>query len=1040
VAAAQVGAVLLGAHALAATGTAISPPLPVDWRTTAHAPRASAPEHNAIMTSLTPELTLVLPPLPVWFCHAAARWQVSGDGWTSVVYDSGDIPGTATNHILREGLVKPGGRYAWRARLLSAQGAVTPWTAPAQFEIAPWACACRADAACTAGMSVGTLTALTGGGVPQWYGWDIDGDGAADVAGPGESSIALAHPDRLTQPVRLTVSNIAGAVAHARWRYAAAAVHNEKPFPPLALADSGRLTADFSTPACTGVAPWLVQFHDASSATASAWSWDLNGDSVPDATAQFPAYLYATAGTYHVTLTVQDARGGVASCTRREYLHVWPPVAAHFTAEPPVHAVGAPVTLRDCSPGQPCWWSWSSPAMTGWVCHVQHPVVRFTAPGFTTLQLTVSNRFGASTTIVTNAIKTAGATPWHFVSPAGRRMAPYTNWDTAATCVQPAIDAADPYDTIMIAPGTYRARGTPRDGTNLMVLEKPVDIIGVGNPVLDGGGRMRCAWLAAGSITGVRFVHGNASGGGGAGRGGGVLCAGPVLITNCASVNCAAQEGGGAWIDGGALLTGCAITGNHAHIGGGLVLRAGSSVDAVQVAGNHACVAGGGAYLPDGATLVAAQVYNNQAPVFPEVYAALPRDEPAVRLASPANQQPASSLPAMPPCIARLQVAARPASSLLDVWYDVAGGSGEYLKVTALVSTNGGRSYTVKPRACHGAGYGMIRRGAGQWFAWDAREVCDGARMEAVRLLLCASDAAVPPGMCYVPPGPFAMGDSYHEGWPPELPVHPVAVAGFFMDQHEVPKTLWDTVRSWAWARGYDFANNGFAIISNHPVNLINWYDCVKWCNARSELEGLPPVYFADERTTHVYRTGQALPMVVCWNAPGYRLPTEAEWEKAARGGLPGHHYPWPSRGGNWSNHVDGGMCNYWHSDDPFDNGTTPCGFYNGRQFPPGDMMTNGFGLCDMAGNVWEWCWDWYDAAWYAQAAATNANTRGPGAGRPLELGLGEEHTGQGTCRVLRGGAWRYKPRFHRCAFRNYALPFLTMPFAGFRCVRAPDP
>ncbi len=291
-----------------------------------------------------------------------------------------------------------------------------------------------------------------------------------------------------------------------------------------------------------------------------------------------------------------------------------------------------------------------------------------------------------------------------------------------------------------------------------------------------------------------------------------------------------------------------------------------------------------------------------------------------------------------------------------------------------------------------------------------------------VRVIADDGSAPGPPpaGMALIPAGSFQMGRQSGSGGSDELPVHTVTLSAFYLDQFEVTKALWDDVQTWGASNGYTDLPAGGGQGAFHPVHMVDWYHMVKWCNARSEKEGLNPVNYTDATKTTVYRTGDIdlAEEFVNWAGNGYRLPTEAEWEKAARGTLVGNTYP-------WGNTIGGGDANYSGSGDPFEGGfpdTTPVGYYDGDQVPTGVNRANGYGLYDMAGNMLEWCWDWYDLNWYGNAGATTADTRGPATG---------------SLRVLRGGRWSDSAGSLRCASREYvSLPQLANTFYGFRCAR----
>jgi formylglycine-generating enzyme required for sulfatase activity len=285
------------------------------------------------------------------------------------------------------------------------------------------------------------------------------------------------------------------------------------------------------------------------------------------------------------------------------------------------------------------------------------------------------------------------------------------------------------------------------------------------------------------------------------------------------------------------------------------------------------------------------------------------------------------------------------------------------------------------------------------------------ARLEAAGL------AEVPAGMVLIPAGDFVMGDTFGEGYSVELPLHTVTVSAFYMGETEVTKTQWDAVHGWAVTNGYAFENTGSGKAGNHPVHTVNWYDCVKWANARSEMEGLSPCYLAETTTGTVYRAGALAPTVDRY-ASGYRLPTEAEWEKAARGGAPGTRFPWT--GVNTIQHT---RANYWADAGGYEYDTSAQdGFHPDYDDDPepytspvGTFAPNGYGLYDMGGNVWEWCEDVYVDSYEGAPTDGSAQTSG------------------GSKRVHRGGGWKSSARNVRSAGRLGHLPSSPYRNLGFR-------
>ncbi len=229
-----------------------------------------------------------------------------------------------------------------------------------------------------------------------------------------------------------------------------------------------------------------------------------------------------------------------------------------------------------------------------------------------------------------------------------------------------------------------------------------------------------------------------------------------------------------------------------------------------------------------------------------------------------------------------------------------------------------------------------------------------------------------------IPAGRFTMGDEKEIDATP----HEVSVSSFYMDTHPVTQAEYEAVMGENPSRWKGAGN---------PVEQMRWSDAAKYCNARSKLERLQPCY--DLNTWECN-----------FEASGYRLPTEAEWEYACRAGT---------------------QTAYFFGNDPaklrdyawFDQNA------GGKPHPVGQKPPNPWGLYDMHGNVWEWCNDFYKVDYYQESP--RENPRGPKTG---------------DTKVVRGGAWKFSAESCRCGYRynedpGYADVCFGYDIYGFRCV-----
>jgi formylglycine-generating enzyme required for sulfatase activity len=311
-----------------------------------------------------------------------------------------------------------------------------------------------------------------------------------------------------------------------------------------------------------------------------------------------------------------------------------------------------------------------------------------------------------------------------------------------------------------------------------------------------------------------------------------------------------------------------------------------------------------------------------------------------------------------------------------------------------------------------------------------------------------------PAGMVWILGGEFTMGSDSKLAWPDEQPAHRVAVDGFWMDETEVTNAQF---KAFVDATGHVttaeqapvledilrqlpegtppppkeklvpgalvFVSPSMSVPLNDVSGWWQWMPGANWKHPegpKSTLEGL-------EKHPVVHVSWDDAAAYAKW--AGKRLPTEAEWEFAARGGLEDKPYAWgetkPGAGGKW-------QCNIWQGEFPSKN-TAADGF--ARTAPVKSFAPNGYGLYDMAGNVWEWCDDWYERDLYARRAGSEVarNPRGPShsydESRPFM-----------PLRVQRGGSFLCNDSYcsrYRPSARHGCTPDTGMSHVGFRCVRS---
>jgi len=378
----------------------------------------------------------------------------------------------------------------------------------------------------------------------------------------------------------------------------------------------------------------------------------------------------------------------------------------------------------------------------------------------------------------------------------------------------------------------------------------------------------------------------------------------------------------------------------------------------------------------------------------------------------------------------------RDGSGLILIQYDVQDGDGDALLVTVEASHDGGLNWNFPCDSLAGDLGEGIQPGTGKTIHWFFGAEHPDLFLDDMVVRVFADDAwdQPPPGFVTIPAGSFQMGAAPGElgAWPAESPLHSVTFTNhLYVKETEVTNQEFLEMAEWAVDNGYasvdtygvydqtgdapnwtlidlwdshycgiTYADGHFSISNpDHPVMMVTWYGAAAYCDWKNLQEGLAPSY---DHTSWECLGGDPYALA------GYRLPTEAEWEYACRAG---------TQTAFANGDISELTC------EPIDPVLDAIGWYCGNHEnwtnPVALKSPNSWGLYDMHGNVFEWCFDWHADDYYL--VSPSFDPAGPSSG---------------VARVLRGGDWAYGPAGCRSAFRSNSYPDNRYYYTGFRPVR----